>query len=130
MGSEIGVRAANGVAHLTLNRPEAMNAITTELARALEQELAAAAEDAGAIVIRGAGGNFCAGGDYKHLEGLRERPHPPAGAAGRRPAVGGGAFGWRAEEQAQHRGDSSRGPTGTSRSGRYSQVSATSSQAA
>jgi enoyl-CoA hydratase len=59
------------VGYLTLNRPEAMNAITTRLARSLERELRALATDAKVIVIRGAGGNFCVGGDFKELERLR-----------------------------------------------------------
>jgi enoyl-CoA hydratase/carnithine racemase len=59
------------IAHVTLNRPEAMNAITVALARALDQALSRAAEEADVIVIRGAGGNFCVGGDFKELERLR-----------------------------------------------------------
>jgi enoyl-CoA hydratase/carnithine racemase len=59
------------IARITLNRPEAMNAITIALGRALERALAAAAEDADVIVVRGAGGNFSVGGDFKELERLR-----------------------------------------------------------
>lgn len=56
---------------ITLNRPEAMNAITIELAVALEDALARLAEQVDVIVIRGAGGNFSVGGDFKELERLR-----------------------------------------------------------
>jgi enoyl-CoA hydratase/carnithine racemase len=56
---------------ITLNRPEAMNAVTIELARGLEAALTELAEQAGVIVIRGAGGNFSVGGDFKELEQLR-----------------------------------------------------------
>lgn len=63
---------AEGVATITLDRPEAMNAVTTALAVALEQALRAAGEsDARVVVIRGAGGNFCAGGDFDEVQRLR-----------------------------------------------------------
>lgn len=62
----------DGVATVTLNRPEAMNAITTELAAGLERALRAVAADAGAILLRGAGGNFSAGGDFDHLQSVRD----------------------------------------------------------
>src|ERR671930_1700202 len=64
-------RVVDGVGWLTLNRPNAYNAITTELARALEQALLDVAEGCDVIVIRGAGGNFSVGGDFKELERLR-----------------------------------------------------------
>jgi enoyl-CoA hydratase/carnithine racemase len=47
---------------LTLSRPEAMNAVTVELARQLEDGILRLAAEATVIVIRGAGGNFSAGG--------------------------------------------------------------------
>lgn len=65
------VRTEGDVAHLVLNRPAAMNAITVELADALEHALREASEQAGAIVIEGAGEHFSVGGDYKELERLR-----------------------------------------------------------
>lgn len=61
------------VGWITLNRPEAMNAITLELAEALEAALAALEPDVDVIVIRGAGEHFCVGGDFKALEALREQ---------------------------------------------------------
>src|SRR2546427_824254 len=45
------------VGWLTLNRPEAMNAVTVELARELEAGLRRLAGEAAVIVIRGAGGS-------------------------------------------------------------------------
>ncbi len=66
----------DGVAVLTLNRPERRNALSPEmlhaLARALEQ--ADADEAVGAVVLTGAGGAFCAGGDVK---GFAERDAGP-----------------------------------------------------
>ncbi|WP_354698874.1 putative enoyl-CoA hydratase echA8 [Paraconexibacter sp. AEG42_29] len=86
-------RADAGVGTLTLNRPDAMNAITVELATRLEQGLAelAGRDDVHVIVVRGAGGNFCVGGDFKALQELRAQgPDAMAGlfeAFGRATAV-------------------------------------------
>src|ERR1700756_5095810 len=64
---------ADGVGHVTLNRPERMNAVTIELARQLEHALneLSTAPAVNVIVIRGAGKNFCAGGDVAEVERLR-----------------------------------------------------------
>ncbi len=57
------------VAIVTLNRPEARNALSDEVAAALRGAIAWANEDAsvGALVITGAGTAFCAGGDVKGM---------------------------------------------------------------
>ncbi len=54
---------------LTLNRPAARNAIDADLAVRLSETVQRAAGDdrVGAIVITGAGGTFCAGGDVKGM---------------------------------------------------------------
>jgi len=70
--STVLVSEADGVGRITLNRPEAMNAITTELAAALRDALGDLATRARVIVIDGAGGNFCVGGDFKALQAIRE----------------------------------------------------------
>lgn len=64
---------ADGIGRITLNRPEHMNAITTELAGDLERVLQTLSRDpaANVVVIRGAGKNFCAGGDVAEVESLR-----------------------------------------------------------
>jgi enoyl-CoA hydratase/carnithine racemase len=56
---------ADGVATVTLNRPEAMNAWTTVLGDELSVALGAAEadDDVRAIVVTGAGRAFCAGAD-------------------------------------------------------------------
>ena len=58
-----------GVLTLTLNRPEARNAMSREMNLALQQQLAAAEFDAAVkcIVLTGAGKGFCAGGDVKGM---------------------------------------------------------------
>lgn len=63
----------DSVAHVTLDRPTAMNAITVRLATELEAALIAAPEQADVIVVRGAGDHFCVGGDYKELSALQAR---------------------------------------------------------
>ncbi|MGE0387782.1 MAG: enoyl-CoA hydratase [Gammaproteobacteria bacterium] len=63
------------VALLTLNRPERRNAMNRDLAQSLVDAVAAC-QDAGAIVLTGAGPAFCAGLDLKNLgvERLFEMP--------------------------------------------------------
>jgi 2-(1,2-epoxy-1,2-dihydrophenyl)acetyl-CoA isomerase len=58
-----------GVATLTLNRPESMNALSGDLYGALLAALARLADDVsiGAVVLTGAGRAFCAGGDVKSM---------------------------------------------------------------
>ena len=60
-----------GVAHLTLNRPEAMNTMTPDfLDRVLEQLETVAGDDAlRVLVLTRAGRAFCAGGDLKRGPG-------------------------------------------------------------
>ncbi len=59
----------DGVATITLNRPEARNALGEELTPALRRMIKQAGEDpeVGAVLITGAGNAFCAGGDVKSM---------------------------------------------------------------
>ena len=59
----------DGVATLTLNRPERMNAFSKEIMDGLIEGLPRLAGDpsVGAIVLTGAGRAFCAGGDVKRM---------------------------------------------------------------
>jgi enoyl-CoA hydratase/carnithine racemase len=66
-------RAGARIAHIVLNRPEARNAITIALAEGLRDALTGAADRADVVVIRGAGGHFCAGGDFHEVSRLREQ---------------------------------------------------------
>jgi enoyl-CoA hydratase/carnithine racemase len=65
---------AGGVLTLTLNRPERRNAIDPALRDALAAALDAAATDPAVrgVVIAGAGGAFCAGGDLARFEDLHD----------------------------------------------------------
>jgi 2-(1,2-epoxy-1,2-dihydrophenyl)acetyl-CoA isomerase len=58
-----------GMLTLTLNRPEARNAMSRAMNQALQQQLAAAELDPAVrcIVLTGAGKGFCAGGDVKGM---------------------------------------------------------------
>lgn len=58
-----------GVLHVTFNRPEARNAMSTEMLADIEAVFAAISDDRSirAVVLRGAGGHFCAGGDLKSM---------------------------------------------------------------
>ena len=64
---------ADGIAWITLNRPERMNAITVALSRELEKAIVELGNDPTitVVVVRGAEGNFCAGGDFDEVELLR-----------------------------------------------------------
>ncbi|HCX31314.1 MAG TPA: enoyl-CoA hydratase family protein [Blastocatellia bacterium] len=64
-------KSAAGVATITLNRPERLNALTFEVYRELTDTFAAlrAQEDVRVVVITGAGRAFCSGGDVHDIIG-------------------------------------------------------------
>jgi 2-(1,2-epoxy-1,2-dihydrophenyl)acetyl-CoA isomerase len=76
---ELRAAVGDGVCVLTMNRPERRNALTGRMLDALNHALAQAEvdDDVGCIVLTGAGGAFCAGGDVK---GMASRD--PAASAG------------------------------------------------
>lgn len=59
----------DGVATLTLNRPEALNALTMDMRHGLIEALERLGADnsVGCIVLTGSGRGFCAGGDVKSM---------------------------------------------------------------
>jgi 2-(1,2-epoxy-1,2-dihydrophenyl)acetyl-CoA isomerase len=67
MSEELLYRLENRVALLTLNRPERLNALTKNMMQALLARLSACAIDdaVGCVVLTGAGGAFCSGGDVR-----------------------------------------------------------------
>src|SRR5215475_3385666 len=70
----------DGIAWLTLNRPDRLNAFSPGMLHALGEALQRLSGDAsvGAVVVTGAGRGFCAGGDVKTMpdraqQGFEER---------------------------------------------------------
>src|ERR1044072_8181051 len=78
--ANIKLERDGAVARLMLNRPERRNALTHAMMLELEDAFARLRQDkrCGALVIRGAGGHFCAGGD---LEAMADMPPRPANDA-------------------------------------------------
>ena len=69
MTNDLQEAIKDGVAVLTLNRPERLNAMSRPMLDALLEALPRLAEDpaVGAVVLTGAGRGFCAGGDVKAM---------------------------------------------------------------
>jgi len=61
---------------LTMNRPQQMNLLTSEMLDALQAAFDEIAKDASVrvVVLAGAGKGFCAGHDIKEIRALREQP--------------------------------------------------------
>ncbi|HXG64260.1 MAG TPA: enoyl-CoA hydratase-related protein [Blastocatellia bacterium] len=68
--SQIIYNVSDSAVHITLNRPDKRNALSDQLIAELRDALAAADAEAQAraIVLRGAGKDFCAGADLAQLE--------------------------------------------------------------
>ncbi len=71
----LALRRDGGVLHVTLNRPAQRNAMSLAMVRELRAVLAQAElkSDVRVIVLRGAGGHFCAGADVGDLASARAR---------------------------------------------------------
>src|SRR5712672_3024858 len=92
--TELLCSVRDGVALITLNRPEARNAMSDRLTPALRTQIKERGDDpdVGAILITGAGTAFCSGGDVKGMggrgrRGARHRArlrHPDRGQVGLR----------------------------------------------
>lgn len=76
MNDTVASHLSEGVLTLTLNRPQKLNALDLEMIEGLYQALARADGDAAvrAVLIRGAGEHFMAGGDLKWFKGEIEAP--------------------------------------------------------
>lgn len=79
--SHIKLDLRGPVLHLWLNRPELRNALSPQMVREVTATFAAIVQDRAVriVVLRGAGGTFCAGGDIKSMSIAHETP--PAGTA-------------------------------------------------
>ena len=74
--SDVVIEREAGVITLTLNRPQARNALSDDMVRSLDAAFASGEHDASvrAYVIRGAGEHFMAGGDVKDFYARRNNP--------------------------------------------------------
>ena len=75
----VDLEVKNGIAYVTLNRPEAMNALNEAVMAQLDRRFGEAEADARvtAIVFQGAGKAFVAGADIRYFRGKNQgRPHP------------------------------------------------------
>src|SRR3989475_10245935 len=74
MGQDLLEVVKDGVAVLTLNRPDRLNAMSGPMLDAMLEALPRLAEDpeVGVVVLTGAGRGFCAGGDVKAMAEGRE----------------------------------------------------------
>jgi enoyl-CoA hydratase/carnithine racemase len=89
MSDEILYDVRDGVALITLNRPDKLNAWTPTMGEAYVQALddAAGSPDVRVLVVTGAGRGFCAGADMNLLHGLADsRGGQRVGGLGRGPA--------------------------------------------
>jgi len=70
---EILYEVDDGIATVTLNRPDRLNAITATMSRELQDAMIAAGADprVRAIILTGAGRGFCAGADMKLLQSIQ-----------------------------------------------------------
>lgn len=79
MTDDVLFSVEGGVVEITLNRPEALNALTLEMAQLLYERLSGWATDdtVRAVVMRGAGDRaFCAGGDIRALYDAKQTGDP------------------------------------------------------
>lgn len=76
MSSSVVLSRRNSTLIVTLNKPERRNAFDLEMRAAIGEAVLVArdSDDVKAVVLTGAGGTFCAGGDLKSLS---ERSRPP-----------------------------------------------------
>jgi enoyl-CoA hydratase len=80
---QVTVARDGGVARLTLNNPRRKNAITLEMAAAVEAFCDHVEADGGigAVLVEGAGGYFCSGADTRILAAGSADPASPAAVA-------------------------------------------------
>ncbi len=78
--SHIRLDLRGGVLHLWLNRPDRRNALSSQMVGEIASTFAAIAMDRSVriVVLRGAGGTFCAGGDIASMSVAQA---PPPGAS-------------------------------------------------
>jgi 2-(1,2-epoxy-1,2-dihydrophenyl)acetyl-CoA isomerase len=75
MSDSVRVGRDGAVAIITMNRPQALNALNQELTRGLRKAIDESAKDSGvgALILTGEGRAFCAGADLKDVTARLER---------------------------------------------------------
>jgi 2-(1,2-epoxy-1,2-dihydrophenyl)acetyl-CoA isomerase len=69
---QLDMRATVGI--ITLNRPDSLNALTTEVGREFQAAVSEVQErGARAVVVTGAGRAFCAGGDLREMQKIAQQ---------------------------------------------------------
>lgn len=73
MDDSIQLEQQGSILTVWLNRPESRNAMSLKMVTAIQQVFSQIADDVSirAVIFRGQGGHFCAGGDIKDMAGLR-----------------------------------------------------------
>ncbi len=81
MSTPVSINIADGIATLTMNRPDAFNALDAGLMNAFAAGIGQCSVDSNvrAIIVTGAGKAFCGGGDLKWAMSA------PGGAAAGKP---------------------------------------------
>jgi 2-(1,2-epoxy-1,2-dihydrophenyl)acetyl-CoA isomerase len=89
MARNILFDVSQGIATITLNRPDKLNAYTTEMGGEVYAAFSRARDDAAisVVILTGAGRGFCAGVDLEHL-----KAHHTGGSASAGPRLGEEAF--------------------------------------
>ena len=67
-----------------LNRPKSRNAMSFEMVEELQALFSSFDEQVQAVVLRGVGGHFCAGGDVKDMAGMLQQPQSTLAQANRK----------------------------------------------
>ena len=96
--NDIAFEVKEHVAYILLNKPEQYNPISAEAMQDLSQCLTYCEEhdDVRAVVIRGAGGNFSAGGNVKAMKERLVSATAVSFSCGSRPCPSPPSLGWRA----------------------------------
>ena len=84
MADAVSVEVADGIGVITINRPEARNAVNEAVARGIAAAIDELDDrrEVTSLILTGAGGTFCAGMDLKgFLTGENPRPAAAASAA-------------------------------------------------
>ncbi len=76
--SDLLIDTADGIATLTMNRPDARNALSEEMRAGLDEAFHGLESDdeVRCVVLRGAGEHFMAGGDVKSFAGMFDEEEP------------------------------------------------------